>query len=153
MRTHICGTWALSCDHSAHSGSRDLPGGLGGPPGKVRVSILSCWAPREFLTPGNINWQELSQRSPYWTKSWLQPKSCKLQCSIPQAKQQAREEHSLTNYQTGCLKSYYTHRYPQTHPLTRPCLPKGQDPASPTRAQAQIPTKKKLIQASGQTRM
>ena len=28
LRTHIRRTWSLSCDHSAHSGSRDLPGGF-----------------------------------------------------------------------------------------------------------------------------
>lgn len=33
---------SLSCNQTAHSRSRDLPRGLGEPPGEVRLAVVHC---------------------------------------------------------------------------------------------------------------
>ena len=85
------------------------------------------------------------------SKTWLHPTACRLQCCTPHAKQQARQEHSPTHQQTGCLKSYETHRHPKTHHPMWPCPSEGKDSAPPTRVQALVPPTRKPTQVPGPT--
>ena len=61
------------------------------------------WTARKFLAPGNINWWQLSPKSP----SWLQdpdPLNC-LKAPVLDASSQATSKtgHKLTHQHTGCL--------------------------------------------------
>ena len=85
------------------------------------------------------------------SKTWLHATVFSLQCWMPQAKQQAKQEYKPTHQQTGCLDLEKAQRHPKTHHLTWPCISEGQDPAPVTRTQTPVSPTRRPIQATGPT--
>ena len=85
------------------------------------------------------------------TKTQLHPTGCWIQSWTPHTKQPARQEHSPTHMQTGCLKWYEAHSHPKTHHMMWPCPSKGKDSVPPTSAQTPVSLTKKPTQTPGLT--
>ena len=101
-----------------------------------------------------------SPRGPHFsTKTWPHPTTWRLQCwkALGQTTKKTGTQH--THQKTGCLKSYRAKSHINTHPLTWPCPPEGQDPAptnrgtSPSNQEAYTSPRSKLTHQGANTRI
>ena len=109
------------------------------------------WYTRKLLTLGNINRQELNQKSLYYTKTMLHPRSNKFQSKTYQANSPKTQEHNPEHKNTGSWESHQTHRHLTTHYWTLHCTPERRDPAPPTRMPTQASRTRKPWQATHPT--
>ena len=68
------------------------------------------WTTRGLPAPHNINWQELSQRSPSHAKTQLHSTTSKLQCWTPHHKKLGRQPHPLAERLPKIIISSQTHQ-------------------------------------------
>ena len=104
--------------------------------------------PRELLTPGNINRQELIKRLHTYTETKHHPRASKFQSKTYHANSLATEEHRPELQSTGCQKSLQTHWHLITHYWTLHCTPERRNPAPPTRTLTQASLTRKPWQAT-----
>ena len=124
---------------------------------KVRLKTRSrrlkskSWEPRELLTPGNINWQELIKRLHAYTDTKHHPRANKFQSKTYHANFSATQEHRPELQYTGCPKSLQTHWHLITHYWTLHCTAERGNPGPPTRTLTQASLNRKPCQTTRTT--